>query len=522
MLQKGPRCYSSNMAKRLAPAFQHAYRFNRLQGSSSQRLFFSSCHSPRSSTTVLKKPHFNYKDIVANIDLYKSSVLRRSNNNAASNALLKQLDNLPKLYDQHKALVTKKNRILLNRSELQRQLKTAGKLDEQRKQEILQKLNEIKKTVSSELGLSEQYELQLLATCELIPNLVDDSVEDTGFTIMDYINFPQSAIQAPLVTIEEKTQYLEATLKPDTKRSHKEIGEKLKMFEFAQASRISGSSWYYLINDGALLEQALIQYALKRARASGFSMCTPPSMVKREISQACGFQPRDNNNEQHVYEIADDNAGGNNSSSGGGSGNSMVLTGTAEIPLAGFSANTLLQHKQLPRRLVGVSRSYRAEAGARGKDTKGLYRVHEFNKVELFTWCDAESSQLEFNKIVNFQKQLIESLGLTARVINVGADDLGAPAYKKFDIEAWMPGRGSWGELTSTSICTDYQSRRFHTRYVAKDNTQQFAHTLNGTAMAVPRVIVAIVENNYDAEQRCVWIPKVLRPYMDDKEKIEL
>lgn len=283
---------------------------------------------------------------------------------------------------------------------------------------------------------------------------------------------------------------------------HKKIGESLGIINFATASRISGSSWYYLVGDGALLEQALVQYALLKARQKGYKMVVPPSIVKSEVVSACGFKPKDQNNEKQVYEIA---------------GESLSLTGTAEIPLGALHSSSTIE---VPMKYVGVSRSYRAEAGARGKDTTGLYRVHEFTKVELFHFTDASRSIEELEELRQFQTSIIEDLGLRAKMLNMPTTDLGAPAMKKYDCEAWMPGRGSWGELTSCSNCGDYQARRLGIRHKNSEGKLEYVHTLNGTAMAVPRVIVAIIEQNYNSSTNSVKIPKALLPYMDGKTHI--
>ncbi|KAF5098995.1 hypothetical protein D0Z03_001105 [Geotrichum reessii] len=287
------------------------------------------------------------------------------------------------------------------------------------------------------------------------------------------------------------------------------VARELGIVNLEAAARVSGSSWYYLIGDGALLEQALVNYAMSKARKRGFIPVIPPSIVRQEMANACGFKPRDQNGEQQIYNLAFKGA-------------DLCLTGTAEIPLAGLYSETELEFDNTGvKKHVGVSRSYRAEAGARGRDTKGLYRVHEFTKVELFAWTDTkERSVTVLNDILDLQKEIITELGLTARVLNMSPDELGSPAYKKYDIEAWMPGRRDWGEVTSTSNCLDFQSRRMHTRYRSETNENKlaFVQTLNGTAMAVPRVIVAILETFYDPDIKRVKIPEVLRKWMDDKE----
>lgn len=292
---------------------------------------------------------------------------------------------------------------------------------------------------------------------------------------------------------------------PQRTLDHREIGLELGIMDFNIALRVSGSSWYYLIGDGALLEQALVQYALKIARQHGYTMMAPPSLVRSQVLDGCGFKPRDQNGEKQVYHIEDED---------------VSLTGTAEIALAAFhSSHTFTHNQQFPVKYAGVSRAYRAEAGARGKDTKGLYRVHEFTKVELFHFTDADKATIELEELRELQTSIIKGLGLMAEMINMPTTDLGAPAMKKYDCEAWMPGRGSWGELTSASNCGTYQLRRLGTKYW-QEQEMNHVHTLNGTAMAVPRVIVALIEQGWDEETRSVRIPAVLQPYMDDKERI--
>lgn len=290
----------------------------------------------------------------------------------------------------------------------------------------------------------------------------------------------------------------------DQDADHVKVGTKLGLLDIASASRVSGHGSYYLTGDGALLEQALVQFALKKCRDAGFKMVSPPSIIRQEFTNACGFKPRDNNNEVQVYSVY----GG-----GGAKADPLCLAGTAEIPLAGLQAHKKIDFGAASTlKCVGVSRSFRAEAGARGADTRGLYRVHEFTKVEMFVWSqpdEAVSSQA-LEELVSIQQSIVNDLELTARLINIGPTDLGAPAYQKYDIEAWMPGRGSWGEISSTSNCLDFQSRRLHTKNANGD----FVHTLNGTALAVPRVIVALIENGWDGKG--VRIPKALHPWMPE------
>lgn len=305
-------------------------------------------------------------------------------------------------------------------------------------------------------------------------------------------------------------------------RSHVYIGSELDLIDFASASQSSGWGWYYLLNEGAVLEHALVSYTLSLAMARGWGLVNPPSIVYSHSASACGFLPRDNNGETQVYTLSqseEDRARGVPE---------LCLAGTAEIPLAAMGANRTFAPEELPMKKVAVSRCYRAEAGARGVDTKGLYRVHEFTKVELFgfTSPSLEDSTAVFDDIVSLQKEIITSLGLHARVLEMPTTDLGASAYRKIDIEAFFPSRRDrdegYGEVTSSSICTDYQARRLGASVKSKDKSgKEFVHTVNGTGMAVPRVLACILENGWDEATRTVTIPEVLRPYMGGKEVIK-
>lgn len=321
-------------------------------------------------------------------------------------------------------------------------------------------------------------------------------------------------------------------------RSHIHIGTELDLLDFSGAATTSGWGWYYLKNEAALLEQALVQYALSVAMKRGWQIVSPPSMVYAHISDACGFQPRDQNGEQQIYfvEQADKDK----------AKPQMVLAGTAEIPLAGMRSNTTFTPDQLPLKLVGVNRCYRAEAGARGVDTKGLYRVHEFTKVEMFAWTMPDQSDTTTNhteafaathaspasdlfaELQEIQIEILQSLGLHCRILEMPTTDLGASASRKRDIEAFFPSRREkdegWGEVTSTSICTDFQSRRLATKVQIIDQGKKkmdYPFTINGTAMAVPRVLACLLENGWDEANKRVKVPEVLRQWMGGMEWIE-
>lgn len=346
-----------------------------------------------------------------------------------------------------------------------------------------------------------------------------------------------SSLQTPSGEVPDVIGHINGDAPPSSQpgKSHVDIGRQLDILDFEASAITSGWGWYFLKDEAALLEQALIQYALSVAMSRGWRVMTPPSLVYSHIASACGFMPRDQNGETQIYSIGQQE---------GAEKAALVLAGTAEIPFAGSRANKTFSENELPMKVIGPSRSYRAEAGARGVDTKGLYRVHEFTKVEMFAWAtppapdsggfgdgddEAQQTQAEqvFDEMISLQKEILSSLGLHARILEMPTTDLGASATRKIDIEAFFPSRTSiddgYGEVTSASICTDYQSRRLNTkvRLEKGEVKSAFAHTVNGTAMAVPRVLAAILENGWDEETGSVRIPQVLRRWMPGEiEKI--
>ncbi|WPH00229.1 Hypothetical protein R9X50_00305200 [Acrodontium crateriforme] len=341
-----------------------------------------------------------------------------------------------------------------------------------------------------------------------------------------------SSLHTPVGETPEVLEYLNGDTPPvsHSGKSHVDIGRELDLLDFDASSTTSGWGWYFLKNEGALLEMALVHYALSVAMKRGWQVMTPPSLVYGHMASACGFMPRDANGETQIYNIAheDGKAG-------------LVLAGTAEIPFAGSQAGKTLNARDLPIRVIGSSRCYRAEAGARGVDTKGLYRVHEFTKVEMFAWTapptkaqdsdrfdndDVEDDKLSesnhdetmFDEMVGIQKEMLTSLGLHARVLEMPSTDMGASAQRKIDIEAFFPSRTSidngYGEVTSASQCGDYQARRLATKVKNEAGKLDYAHTLNGTAIAVPRVLAALLENGWDESKKVVVVPECLRRWM--------
>ncbi len=278
---------------------------------------------------------------------------------------------------------------------------------------------------------------------------------------------------------------------------HVELGEKLQLFDFEAGAKVAGHGFYFLKNEAVLLELALQHYALGVLIAEGFTPMITPDLARNEILQGTGYIPR--GPETQIYSIADSD---------------LSLIATAEITLGGALADQILEPAQLPIKLCGVSHCYRTEAGAGGRATRGLYRVHQFTKVEMFAFTLPEQSDATLNYFCELEGRLFDGLGIPYRVVDTATGDLGGPAYRKFDLEAWMPGRGEageYGEVTSTSNCTDYQARRLGIRYrPTGEKGTKFVHTLNGTAVAISRAMIAVLENYQNADGS-ITVPEPLR-----------
>jgi len=279
---------------------------------------------------------------------------------------------------------------------------------------------------------------------------------------------------------------------------HVELGEKLGLLDFEGGAKVAGHGFYFLKNEAVLLELALQRYALDLLIAEGFTPTITPDLARNEVLQGTGYIPR--GPETQIYSIADSD---------------LSLVATAEITLGGLLAGEVLDAEQLPIKVCGISHCYRTEAGAHGRATRGLYRVHQFTKVEMFAFTTPEQSEAMLDHFCELECRLFDGLGIAYRVVDTATGDLGGPAYRKFDLEAWMPGRGAageYGEVTSTSNCTDFQARRLDIRYRVKgEKGTHFVHTLNGTAIAISRAMIAILEN-YQQADGSVLVPEVLRP----------
>jgi len=275
-------------------------------------------------------------------------------------------------------------------------------------------------------------------------------------------------------------------------KDHVELGKILKAIDTERGAKVSGARSYYLTGNGALLELALVNYAISMAVKNGFIPMIPPVLVKPAAMEGTGFLGQAAEN---VYHLTQDE---------------LYLVGTSEVPLAAFHMDEILE--KLPIRYSGYSPCFRREAGSYGKDTRGIIRVHQFEKVEMFTFCKPEDAQDEHKRLLAWEKEFFNSLEIPYRVIDVASGDLGASAVRKFDIEAWVPTQGEYREVTSTSNCTQFQARRLNIRYKADGVTKPVA-TLNGTLVAVPRTIVALLEN-HQQKDGSVKVPKALVPFL--------
>ncbi|MDP1833726.1 MAG: serine--tRNA ligase [Candidatus Moranbacteria bacterium] len=286
-------------------------------------------------------------------------------------------------------------------------------------------------------------------------------------------------------------------------KDHVEIAEKLDLIDFDRAAKVSGAKFYYLKNELALMEFALIQYVLSIVMKHGFTPFITPDLAKQEVLEGLGYNPRGESTQVYNIENSD-----------------LCLIGTAEITMGGLHMDEIIKEDDLPKKYVAVSHCFRTEAGAYSKFSKGIFRVHQFTKVEMFQYVTPDKSEDAHSELLAIEREVFEGLEIPFRVVDHCTADLGGPAIRTFDLEAWMPGKpnkdgamGDWAEVTSTSNCTDYQARGLNIRYKDKNGENNFVHMLNGTAVAVTRALIAILENHQQADGS-VKIPEVLKKFM--------
>ncbi|GJP32913.1 hypothetical protein CLOM_g17496 [Closterium sp. NIES-68] len=441
------------------------------------------------------KASIDFKWIRENRDLVEVNVKERQSN--------ADVDRVVELYEDFVSKNLEVDRLRAERNRVANAMKAKLEADERERLVSEGKhLKDVLAGLEAELG---EVASELQREGQRLPNLTHPDVPRGG-----------EEVAATLRTVGEKRVF------SFPHKDHVELGLALDLFDFDSAAEVSGAKFYYLRNEAALLEMALLNWALALLVARGFTPVSTPDLVRSHVVERCGFQPRAANTQ--VYSVE---------------GSDLCLAGTAEIPVGGSFMDKILSESDLPQRVVAFSHCFRTEAGAAGSATRGLYRVHQFSKLEMFVVCRPEESDAFHQELIQIEEEMYTALGLHFVTLDMPTADLGAPAYRKFDIEAWMPGLNRYGEISSASNCTDYQARRLNIRYRPATNSgdedasstkpekgkkkggkakaplapPRFAHTLNATACAVPRLIVSILEN-FQQEDGSVEIPVVLRPYM--------
>jgi seryl-tRNA synthetase len=393
-------------------------------------------------------------------------------------------------------------------------------LDDERKrlvhevQGLQQRQNELSKLIPKEKDAAKKQALiqegrglrEQVAGLETRVKQLEEEQHKTLLTIPN-----MSHPDAPVGTTAEDNKVLRRWGEPRKfdfpAKDHVALGEALDLVDFEAGARVAGQKFYFLKKEAVLLELALVQYAMSLLLSEGYTPIITPDVARVDVLEGIGFIPR--GPETQIYSLENTD---------------LCLIATAEITLGGMFRDQILDELQLPMKYVGLSHCFRTEAGAPGRDTRGLYRVHQFTKVEMFAFCAPDQSEDIHQELLHIEEKIWQGLGLPYQVIDTCTGDLGGPAYRKYDLEAWMPGRGQggeYGEVTSTSNCTDYQARRLQIRYkIPGQKGTRFVHTLNGTAIAVTRAILALLENYQQADGSIV-IPEILRPWMG-KERIGL
>jgi seryl-tRNA synthetase len=390
-------------------------------------------------------------------------------------ALAGDVDRLLELDERRRRLTTEVEELRAEQNRVSKIVGTAGGEERDRLIASVREVADRLKALEPELAGAEE---ELRALLARIPNVPHESV-------------PVGATDEDNDLVREVGEPRSFDFQP---RDHVDLGETLGLLDLERAARVSGSRFVYLKGAAVLLEFALVRLCLDRLMAKGFVPVVPPVLVREEAMYGTGFLPTD---EAQLYVTREDD---------------LYLVGTSEVALAGLHQGEILDPQTLPRRYVGFSTCFRREAGTHGKDTRGMFRVHQFDKVEMYSFTHPGESWNEHEFLLACEEDIVQALGLPYRVVNVCTGELGASAAKKYDIEVWLPGQGRYRELTSCSNTTDYQARRLEARVRLQEGNRPM-HTLNGTACAVGRTLIAIMEN-HQREDGSVAVPEVLRPYL--------
>ena len=358
--------------------------------------------------------------------------------------------------------------------------KSVGAAKGEEKAALLENAKELANKVKTADAKRAEIEAQADAIAMQLSNLLDPDAPIGGeadFVVIEHVGTPRD--------------FTKDGFEP---KDHVELGKLLGAIDTERGAKVAGSRSYYLTGVGALLEFALVNYAISSATKAGFIPVIPPVLVNPAAMEGTGFLGQAAEN---VYHLERDE---------------VYLVGTSEVPLAAMHMDEILPAEKLPLRYAGYSTCFRREAGTYGKDTRGIIRVHQFDKVEMFSFCKPEDAKEEHKRLLQWEKDFLNAMEIPYRVIDVASGDLGSSANRKFDIEAWIPTQGTYREVTSTSNCTEFQARRLNIRYKDSDGTKAIA-TLNGTLVAIPRMIVAILENHQNADGS-VNVPKALQPFL--------
>jgi seryl-tRNA synthetase len=389
-----------------------------------------------------------------------------------------QVDELLSLDARRRELLPRIEGALAERKTISKQIGEAKQRGEEAAEQMAA-VAELKQAIDSGKAELEQVDADLQRVAAALPNLPDPDAPD-GMTEED------------AVVLREEGERPSFDFEP---RDHLEIGTELDLIDMEAGARVSGSRFAYIKGDLVLLELALVRFALDLVREEGHEPVIPPVLVREEALVGTGFLPGDRD---QIYEVPKDE---------------LFLVGTSEVPLAALHADEILAAEELPIRYAGFSPCFRREAGAGGRDTRGIFRVHQFDKVEMFSFVEPSRSAEEHERLLAIEERILTELEIPYRVVNVAAGDLGAPAAKKYDCEAWIPSQGRYRELTSCSNTTDYQARRLACRYRPNDDEAPgVVHTLNGTAVAVGRTMIALIENRQEREGGFT-LPTILHSY---------
>ena len=383
-----------------------------------------------------------------------------------------------KLDDERKKLLSDVEALRAKRNEIAGKMKGGKPAPE-----LIKEGKEIKDKLATEESKLSEAEAKLNALLKTVPNIIFDDVPLGG---------------------EECSKEIKKWGKNHEKGvDHLDFATSRDWVDFERGAKVAGAKFYYLKGEMALLENALLQYGLSKVLEHGFTFMTVPDLVSSRVLEGCGFNPRTSDQSDEYYIEGED----------------LALIATAEMSLTGYHMDEIIDEDKLPLFYAGYSACFRKEAGTYGKYTRGLFRVHQFNKLEMYAFCLPEQSKEIHEKILAIEEDIWQGLGIPYHVINIAAGDLGAPAAKKYDMEYWSPVNQKYQEITSCSNCTDFQARAVNCRVRRKDGTVEFVHTLNGTAIPLARALVVILEN-YAREDGKLTVPEVLRPYMGGKKEI--